>query len=214
MTDLLESLPAIYPLHFFSLSVGINHLEESSSLLKNKFLLPDTAELLGEERFATCYMAWNQQGISLEIDVHKPLEDVLYPDFRKGDSIELFFDTRDLKTAGFPTRFCHHFVILPKEVQGIKAQEISKFRAEDTHALCDPEDISAKTVASKKGFVTHIHMPSSVLHGFDPTSFDRLGFNYRINRSKGLPQHFAISSKQYLVEQQSALWASLKLMLP
>lgn len=212
MTDLLESLPAIYPLHFFSLSAGINYLEESSTLLKNKFLLPDTSELLAEERFAACHMAWNQEGIFLEFDVHKPLEEVAYPDFRKGDSIELFFDTRDLKTAGFPTRFCHHFVILPKEVQGIKAQEISKFRAEDTHPLCDPEDVFTETAPTKKGFTVRIGIPSSALYGFDPTSFDRLGFTYRINRPKGPPQHFAISSKQYATEHEPALWASLKLM--
>ncbi len=211
MTDLLESLPAIYPLHFFSISAGLNYQEDSAQISKNKFLLPDTSEFLAEEHFADCHMSWNQEGIFLEVEINKPLEDVLYPDFRKGDSIELFFDTRDLKTAGFPTRFCHHFVILPKEVQGIKVQEISKFRAEDTHPLCDPDDILTETEATKKGFKVRIGLPSSVLHGFDPTSFDRLGFTYRINRPAAPPEHFAISSKQYAIEQQPALWASLKL---
>jgi hypothetical protein len=211
MTDLLESLPAVYPLHFFSLSAHLNHLETPEQIVKNKFLLPDTSELLAEESFADCRMSWNQEGVFLDVDVRKPLENILYPDFRKGDSIELFFDTRDLKTAGFPTRFCHHFVILPKEVQGIKVQELSKFRAEDTHPLCDPDDILSETTPTKKGFSVKIGIPSSALYGFDPTSFDRLGFTYRINRTSGAPQHFAISSKQYTIEQQPALWASLKL---
>lgn len=212
MTDLLESLPAIYPLHFFSLSSDLNYIEEGAEeLFKKKFLLPDTSEYLAEDHFADVHMSWNQEGIFLDVGVHKPLEDVLYPDFRKGESIELFFDTRDLKTAGFPTKFCHHFVILPQEVQGIRAQEISKFRAEETHPLCDPDEILTEMTPTKKGFSLRIGIPTSILHGFDPASFDRLGFTYRINRSAGSPQHFSISSKQYAIEQQPALWASLKL---
>lgn len=212
MKNLLESLPAIYPLHFFSLSSDLNYLEDQQDLsFKKKFLLPDTSEYLAEERFADVYMAWNQDAVFVDVDIHKPLQDIVYPDFRQGDSIELFFDTRDLKTAGFPTKFCHHFVILPKEVQGVKAQEISKFRSEETHPLCDPDEILTEMTPTKKGFSVRIGLPASILHGFDPASFDRLGFTYRINRASGAPQHFAISSKQYAIEQQPALWACLKL---
>ena len=211
MSDLLETLPAVYPLHFFALSADLSYLADHSHLSKNKYLLPSTSQFLAEESFADVHMSWNQEGVFLEIESHKPLEDVHYPDFRKGDSIELFFDTRDLKTTGFATRFCHHFVILPKEVQGIKAQEITKFRAEDSHPLCDPDEILIETTPTKKGFITRVGLPSSILYGFDPSSFDRLGFTYRINRASNQPQHFAISSKQVTIEQQPALWASLKL---
>jgi len=40
---------------------------------------------------------------------------------RKGDSIELFIDTRDSKKAGFITKFCHHFIFFPDDTPPLRA---------------------------------------------------------------------------------------------
>lgn len=205
MTEILEQLPPLAPLQFFSVEADVKYGRE----IKKAHLLPEFTELLGEVRFADASLAWNEEGILIDVQVKKPFEEVFYPEYEKGDALEFFFDTRDLKSAGIPTRFSHHFLILPKEVQGIRAQEISKFKAEDSHPLCDPDDIYVETKFTARGYQISAAFPSSILHGYDPSSFDRLGFNYRISRPKDEAQHFSASSLFYKIEQQPSLWASL-----
>lgn len=207
MTELLEQLPPLAPLQFFSVEVDVNYGKE----VKKRHLLPEFTELLGETCFAGVSLAWNEEAVLVDVEVRKPFEEVFYPEYTKGDALELFFDTRDLKSAGVPTRFCHHFLILPKEVQGIRVHEISKFRTDDSHPLCDPEEIYVETKFKPRGYQISAAFPSSILHGYDPSSFERLGFNYRISRAKDGAQHFSVSSLFYKIEQQPSLWASLKL---
>lgn len=211
MSDHFEELPALFPADFFALSSDLFYSKKAPSA-KKTFLLPDTSFLLGEETFAKVFMAWNEKGIFVEVEIDKVFEECFFPEYSQGDSVELFFDTRDLKTAGFATRFCHHFLILPREVDGVKSQEISHFRTEDRHPLCDPAELEVETKFGRKEYTLKIFIPSSCLHGYEPFSFDRLGFNYRINRYHGEPQHFSVSSQFYFIGQQPSLWSSLKLL--
>jgi len=209
--ETFEHLESLLPVDFFSLRTDLKYGEKfPSGFSRRSFLLPDTSELLGEERFAEVALLWNEQAILAEIRVEKPLEQCFYPRFSDGDSVEFFIDTRDLKKAGFLTRFCHHFVFLPQEVGGIKAQEITHFRTEDTHPLCEADELLVETDVQRSSFTMMITIPASCLHGYDPLSFDRLGFTYRINRKSGIPQHFSTSSSYYFIEQHPSLWASLK----
>lgn len=207
MTEVLEQLPSIPPLQFFAVEVNVEYGKE----IGKRHLLPEFSGLLGEVHFANVALAWNEEAILIEAEIKKPFEEAFYPDYAKGDALEFFFDTRDLKTAGAVTRFCHHFVILPKEVQGVRAQEVSKFRAEDSHPLCDPEDVYVEADFHANRYELKIVFPSSVLHGYDPSLFDRLGFTYRVTRPKGESDHFSLSSLFYKIQQQPNLWASLKL---
>jgi hypothetical protein len=214
--ELFESTPPLLPLEFFSLACSIKHAAisataPSSVVMRSSFTLPDTAELLGEERFSEIALCWNQEGLCLEVFVDKPFEEVYFPFFSKGDAIELFFDTRDLKTAGFATRFCHHFVVLPQAVQDIQALEMTHFRTEDTHTLCDPNELAVHADFHKNSYSVRILIPAQCLHGFDPKVCDRIGFTYRIHRYGGQPQHFAVASEHFAIEQSPRLWASLTL---
>jgi len=202
----LDQISPILPIDFFSPQVDL--LPSEKGTLKKKHTLPDFSNLLAEDRFADVAMGWEKKGLLFSISVHQPFADAFYPDFHKGDSIELFLDTRDLKTAGFLTRFCHHFVILPKPVEGILAQEITAFRTDDRHELCDPTLIEVKGEFGKRSYTLRIFIPAECLHGFDPSSFDRLGFSYRINRVGGDPQHFALSSDYFSIEKEPSLWSS------
>ena len=208
----LESLPPMCPLHFFSLSLDLAYGKKIPSKIgEGKFTLPDTTELLGEDEFAEFKMAWNEDGLIVDVQINKPFEDVSYPDFRKGDSLELCIDTRDLKTAGFFHKFCHHFLILPQAVGEIQVQEISKFRTEDSHPLCDPSELSVETKFMAKEFRMQIKISKEALYGFEPQTCKKIGFTYRLNRPGKDPQHFALSSLMYSIEQHPALWASLNL---
>jgi hypothetical protein len=211
--ETLEAYPPLAPLEFFSLEGRILYSKSapSSKLMKRSFLLPDTSEWLAEERFADVALAWNEEGIFVDVFVEQAFEEAAYPRYFEGDAVELFFDTRDLKTAGFATRFCHQFVFLPQPVQGIQAQEITHFRTEDTHPLCDAAELQVNTEIESKKYAMQIFIPASCLHGYDPATFDRIGMTYRIHRFKGSPQHFALSSQHFSLEQHPRLWASFKL---
>jgi hypothetical protein len=207
--EVLEGLPALAPLEFFSLEGRLLYCKGSPSVaqMKSTYLLPDTTEWLAEERFADVALSWNEAGIAVHVFVDKPFEEAIYPNYAEGDAIELFFDTRDLKTAGFATRFCHQFVFLPESVQGIIAREVSHFRTEDAHPLCDAAELQVVPHIGNKDYSLQIFIPSHCLHGFDPSSFERIGFTYRIHRYRGAPQHFALSSRHFSLEQHPRLWA-------
>lgn len=209
--ELLEQLPPIFPLEFFSLSSTIRYAKEfpSSATMRSSHMLMNSCELLGEEQFAQVMLAWNQEGIYIEVAVDKAFEKALYPQFSQGDALELFFDTRDLKTAGFATRFCHHFLVLAEKTQSVHAQEITHLRTEDSHPLCDPNDITVTAQYHKQSYTMRIFLPAHCLHGYDPQSYDRMGFTYRIHRYLGAPQHFALSSLHFPLEHSPRLWASL-----
>ncbi len=200
--ETLDHILPILPIDFFTVQIDLQ---------KKKRLLPDFSDLLSEDRFADVSMSWEQKGLSFEIEAKQPFAECFFPEFQKGDSIELFIDTRDLKTAGFITRFCHHFVILPKAMDGIIAQEITAFRTDDRHELCDGSAISVVSDFQKRGYSVNIFIPTECLHGYDPSSFERLGFTYRINRFGGDPQHFALSSDYFNIEKEPSLWSSMSL---
>lgn len=209
----LNEMPSLLPLDFFSMEGHLDYLKMdlSEKQIRSRHLLPSTAHLLDEESFAQAAIGWNEEGIVARFFIDKPFEEADFPKYDQGDALELFFDTRDMKNAGFATRFCHHFLFLPEKVQGIQCQELTRFRSEDSHPLCDPNDLQIATQFEKKSYAMQIFIPRHCLHGFDPQEFDRLGFTYRIYRTGGQPQHFALSSKHFNIEHNPRLWASFKL---
>lgn len=208
--SLFEDIPALSPVQFFGLTSDCPYLKGTLKPSKVS-LLPSTVDLLDEECFADVYAGWNFEKLAFHIDVHVPFQKIGDGDFRKGDSLELFIDTRDLKTKGVVSRFCHHFVFFPVEMQNFFGREITRFRNEDTHRLCHPEDLQVIPELHKDSYSLSIEIPTHCLHGYDPLSFSRIGFTYRINRADGPPQHFAVSSEEYIIEQHPATWGTLKL---
>jgi hypothetical protein len=210
--EVLEKLPPLSPLEFFSLEGELKYCKTPPTLkaMQRSHLLADTSEWLTEEKFADVALAWNEGGLTISAFVERPFGEASYPRYEEGDSLELFFDTRDLKSAGFATKFCHQFVILPQAVQGIIAQEVTHFRTEDTHPLCDAADLQVTAEFDKKSYTLQVFIPAHCLYGYEPASFERIGFTYRVHRHKGAPQHFALSSQHFSLEQHPRLWASFK----
>lgn len=201
----------IHPVHFFALGCSCLYFSKKEELLLPKYRLPSTEALTGEHSFTIFSMGWNEEGIGCVVQVKTPMLHTFYPSIELGDSVELLIDTRDVKTSGFNTRFCHHFFFLPEEAEGVLKGEKTHFRGEDAHPLCDPSLLECKTQKTKHGYTMHLFIPSVVLCGYDPSQFSRLGFSYRIHRSKGDAQHFSVMSQDYTVEQQPSLWASVEL---
>ena len=208
--SLFDDIPSLSPVQFFGITSDCFFLRGSLKPDKNH-LLPTTSDLLGEESFADVYAGWNVEKVTFYFVVRAPFEKIGEGDYRRGDSIELFIDTRDLKTKGAVSRFCHHFVFFPAQSQNFYGREVTRFRSDDMHRLCHPEDLQVVPLIENSSYRMSIEIPSHCLHGYDPLSFSRLGFTYRINRTGGLPQHFAVSSEEYAIEQHPATWGTLKL---
>lgn len=207
-----EGYIPLAPVNFFQIGADCSYLSKALNQDNfRKFLLPSTAALCGEEHFAHVAIGWNAEGIEVLTHIKQKYRYSSYPDVTRGDSVELFFDTRDVKTSGFNTRFCHHFFFLPEAIEGNIAGEITRFRTEDKHDLCNPQDLQVDATFKPFSYYLHIFIPSQCLHGYDPDQFDRLGFTYRINRASGPSQHFSVTSEDYQLEQQPSLWSSLRL---
>jgi hypothetical protein len=203
---MLEEFPFFLPLTFFEVSFDVKYFKGKK--LNRDFLLLSTSKYLDEEEFAKVYFGWNDKGLYFLFEVEGIVEKICYPDFRKGDSIELFIDTRNVKTFGYTTKFCHHFLIFPKKHEGHYAKEITRFREEDMHKIANPKDFEVGVSEGKKRYLLDLFIPSKCLHGYDPSKFDKLGFTYRINRNLKDPQHFSVSSKEYVIEREPAFFAT------
>lgn len=205
-----DDLPSLSPVQFFGITSDCLYVR---GLLKpdKHHLLPSTADLLAEEPFADVYAGWNVEKITFYFSVNVPFQKIGEGDVRRGDSIEIFIDTRDLKTKGAISRFCHHFVFFPAESQNFYGREVTRFRSDDMHRLCHPEDLHVVPHLDQTSYRMLIEIPAHCLHGYDPLSFSRLGFTYRINRTGAPSQHFAVSSEEYVIEQHPATWGTLKL---
>jgi hypothetical protein len=199
--DLLEELSPIVPLDCFAVQCKLLYAKSQPSLklMKRHFLLPSTSKLLNECSFAEVGVAWNEQAIYCDVFFNKPLEPT--------DKIELFFDTRDLKTVSFTHRFCHHFLILSQVIAGeMHAKEVTVFRTEDLHTLCMPEDIQVEIHDNRKSYVIRVVIPAHCLHGYDPKQFSRIAMNYRLHVADLERQQFSCSHP--LIEQHPRYWAS------
>lgn len=205
---------SLYPASFFALACDCHYIEDkSSSLSQAKYELPDTYIFSQRRKFADVAMGWNETGLKFHIKVNRPFSESFYPDLVRGDSIELLIDTRDMKSAGSNTRFCHHFYFLPKPVEDHFCGEITHFRTEDSHPLCQSSLLFCKTKFGSNFYAMEIFIPKECLYGYDPSQFDRLGFTYRINLFGGDSQEFSVLSEEFSIDQQPALWSSMKLIV-
>ena len=214
---MMDDLQPILPVNFFQIGALIPSLPSGKggfqidTHLFSQYLLPDTSFLCREETFAKVAMGWSKGGIEVAVQAEASSLRCSYPNLSSGDSVEIMIDTRDVKTSGYNTRFCHHFFFLPEAINGVQAGEITRFRTEDTHELCDPNELQVQMKKHADGYLLKIFIPASCLHGYDPEQFDRLRFTYRINSSTHSEQHFSVVSAEFQIEQQPSLWASLQL---
>jgi hypothetical protein len=192
----LELTP-LSPLAYFSIHQEIK--QEGT-------VLPNTSSISGERPFCEVTMGWEKKGLRFFFEFSRSFDHPLYPSYDAGDSIELYIDTRDVK-SGFNTRYCHHFFLLPKAVDGVQAGEVTHFRTDDRHEHCDPDLLEVINHSKKR---IELFIPAHCLHGYDTDQFDRCGFAYRINRFRGDPQHFSVSSADFQIDQQPSLWSSVR----
>lgn len=208
---IFKSIPSISPLSFFKVEYPCHRIDDAALLTKKKYKLPIMSEYLGEEAFTEVAIGWHEQNIRLRIEIDLPFEKADLSDYRKKDSVELFFDTRNLKQKTTLGRFCHHFVIFAEKVEGSFGHEVTRFRGDDVHTLCRSTDLSVESIIKPKYTVLEITIPAECLHGFDPERFAKLGFSYRVNVKDHEPQNFSVASNEMHIEKNPSLWSTLDL---
>jgi hypothetical protein len=210
-----ETFVSLAPINFFQIGFDCLYHDPASKVQLQKsvrHLLPDTSMLCHQQNFAKVWLGWNREGLQAFVSVSSPCQHCSFPDVAAGDSLEFFIDTRDVKTSGFNTRFCHHFFFLPESIDGKSAGEMTRFRTEDRHELCESSDLNVKSELKSHSYTMHIYIPSHCLYGYDLEQFDRMGFTYRINRFGNPSQHFSVLTDDYQMEQQPSLWSSARLL--
>ena len=208
---MFEDVPSLSVLPFFSIAASLYRLPKGKKTFFTKdYLLPSSAAYTGEKENTSIYAAWTDDKLLFHFEIKGSFEKA-DSEFRKGDSIELFIDTRDIKSRRFMTSFCHHFVIFPEKVDGFFIKEVTRFRTDDVHALASSKDIAVTAGRSKSSCIIDAEFPHDVLHGYNPQEFNRLGFTYKINYQDKETQNFAFSSLEYLPENNPQMWGTLHL---
>jgi len=176
---------------------------------KNK--LPDFSKIFDFSSFADFYMGWTELGLHFRADVFQSTVSVSFPRIEEGDSVEVFIDTKNLKSVRTTHAFCHHFYFLPESVEGVAGQEITHFRTEERHPLCTPSDLQCKAHRLPDRYELEFFIPSNCLFGYEPEVGKTLGFCYRINSKEAESQYFGLSNRTPHIELYPYLWPTLRL---
>ena len=205
----MQSDKGFAPAQFFFRQELACHYKQDG--LIKKHLLADLTSFLDEEAFASVKMGWDETGLFWDIVVQTEKVSVSYPDIEAGDSIELFIDTRNVVQAKTTHRFCHHFYFLPEAIEGHTKGEITRFRTDESHPLCDADLLECEIEKKQKQYKAAIFIPSRCLVGYVGERGARIGFCYRINRFQKHSQHFNLSSQHVRLEYVPYLWSTVHL---
>jgi hypothetical protein len=196
---------ALHPIDLFEIEHDIPYFEKRPKSF-DEYRLEDVSDFYYESKFADVGLFYNKEGIGGYFQVDEPFSDAVYPDFQKGDALELFICTRDLKSKTTSSPFCHHFVIFPTQVTNFTSKELTHFRQDDARALSDPCPIWIQSDFRKKEYITEFFIPKSALYGFEEME-KSIRFTYVIHAPKKGAQYFSVSYENFNIPQMPALWA-------
>ncbi len=179
---------------------------------KSEFLVPDVGFLEDIPRVSQLYMAWNEKGLYFGVEVRKkrPVKSSFARHWT-GDCLQIWIDTRDVKTARRAGRYCHQFNCMPTGGGPDEDQAIVKptqiDRSKEKWNAPQPEDIPVSAQISHLGYTLECALPSEILSGYDPDEFPRLGFTYYISNSEWPPQWWS-AGRDLRVYIDPSTWGS------
>ena len=176
-------------------------------------LLPDLMALDGKTSYADVYFGWNRDGIYFGVDVKGvPGLEVQPARPLKGDGIQIWVDTRDVRDAHRASRFCHHFYFLPSggRSDGPLAGQVRIRRAREQGKPCEPQSLTVASRVTKKGYRLSAFLPADILTGFEPEDNNRFGFAYLI-RDRRLGRQYWTADEPLPVAYDPSLWGTVVL---
>jgi hypothetical protein len=178
--------------------------------------LPETSRLDGKEPWADVRVAWNPQGLGVEVTAQGDLNLLDAPEQPDGlYGVRVWVDTRDTRNVSRATRFCHRFdcrLRRGKTRTGLEvdAQQRAIARAVGDAPLCRPGDFQTRAERLKGRWRLELFLPAAVLHGFDPETNRRLGFSYQVSDPERDDQFLGVG-REFPVGENPSLWATLEL---
>jgi hypothetical protein len=170
-----------------------------------------------ERNFADVYLAWNEHGLGLQVEVkgkeELPQGDASRP--RSSDGATLWIDTRDARASHRASRYCHQFHFLPT---GGGSEHVEPFfgqtkinRALHDAPLSSADRVPFRSFSRKTGYLIEVFLPAEVLNGFDPEQNRRLGFYYVVRDSELGEQVLSVSA-DFPYWEDPSLWSVLELL--
>ncbi len=184
--------------------------------------LPETcridnfADMDGRRNFADVRLAWNEDGLALQVELRgkeqPPVGDASRP--RHSDGVSLWIDTRDARTSHRASRYCHQFHFLPAG-GGAEREEPAFVQSKINRAMQDAPTAPAAAVPfqflpRKGGWRLEAFLAAAVLNGFDPEQNPRLGF-YCAVRDAELGEQALSVGPDFPYAEDPSLWSVLEL---
>ena len=175
--------------------------------------LPDLMSVDRKDAYADVYLGWNREGLYIGVDVKGAAAHEVQPKRPlKGDGIQVWVDTRDVREAHRASRFCHHFYFLPTggRSDAPLAGQVRIRRAMAQGKPCEPQSITVASKLTKKGYRLSAFLPADILTGFEPEDNNRFGFTYLI-RDRKLGRQYWTADDPLPVAYDPSLWGTVVL---
>jgi hypothetical protein len=178
--------------------------------------LENFAAIDARKNFADVRLAWNENGIGLQVTVSGKDDDPRgdAADAKHSDGVTLWLDTRDARTSHRASRYCHQFAFLPTG-GGPDRDEPVFVQTKIHRALQDAPIASAAAVPFrsarlKSGYRIEGFLSSAVLAGYDPDEHPRLGIYYAVRDSE-LGEQVLSVGPEFPYAEDPSLWGVLEL---
>ena len=175
--------------------------------------LPDLA--VDGESFATVWMAWESDALWFAVKVPRTRAPQVIPNRpASGDCVELYIDTRDVRSAHRAGRYCHKFIFAPQGRAGrarhpfFEHAEIARATASPPKVTPDQVEVAASI--EPESYSMEIRLPAEALFGYDVETNRRLGLAYVIHDIER-PMQVWPHSADLPVWVDPALWAVVEL---
>ena len=184
--------------------------------LPGEYALPHLGELNRQKTFAEVRIAWNEEGLGIQVVVQgkdrPPLGDAQRP--RSSDGLHVWVSTRGARQIHRADRYCHYFYFLPsgggEDHESPVAGQLTIPRALQNAPSCAPEDLALYVQRRRDGYLLEAIIAASALHGYDPENHPRLGFFYWI-RDLELGDQTLTVGPDFPFWEDPSLWCTLQL---
>lgn len=202
--------------------------------------LPNVANLAGSPAWVDVSAAWNPRGLAFVFETNDQpglgfkhnVKDPNDTDPARGHRVQLWVDTRDTRDVHRAGRFCHRFDVrlagLEKSAANgtpsskkNRAIHVDVERKPIARALAEPPPSPADAVLARAeaiksnpdagpGWRLELFLKAPALHGFDPESTRKLGFNCAVaDPVRG--ELFLTVGRAFPIGEDPSLWSVLEL---
>jgi hypothetical protein len=176
----------------------------------------DTGTADRERAFAEVRMAWNGDGILLNVRVDGKKQPLWCREGRLEDSdgLQIWIDTRATLNIHRASRYCHRYGFLPggggrDHVEPVTDQLLIN-RARENARPVRPRELQVASKLTKGGYWLAAFVPAIALGGYDPHQHRQLGFTYAVfDRELGI-QTFA-AGPAFPFDEDPTCWAAVEL---